>query len=409
LCGTKPRSHWREVATVLLASLAVAGAIAGARSMGLLQAWELKAFDWLVRMQPQEQTDQRLTIVTVGEEDIQYQDRQGMERKGSLSDRALERLLEKIEPEQPSVIGVDIYHDFAFKPSLAAKVKLNKHFIAPCEVGQTSDAPLGIAAPPDIPPEQTGFTDLPRDPDDVMRRQLLLMTASPSCNSSQSLSFRIALDYLAQQGIVPERRTKRDDIRLGNVTLKRFVSDAGGYQLPPADALGYQILIRYRAARFTQVSLRDILSNAIASQLPDLVKGRIILIGVSQNAQDAHLTPYSYGAWREKIPGVLVHAHSISQIIAAVEDGRALLWWWDREMEIFWIVIWSVAGGTAAWFARQPYYLVMFLASELGLLSAIGYVLLMQGGWIPLVPPGLALIITAIAVANIKFIGQYVW
>jgi CHASE2 domain-containing sensor protein len=396
LRGAKKHSTlWRGVKTVLLASLAVAGAVVGVRSLGWLQESELKAFDGLMRMRPQEESDERLLVITVGEPDIQYQDRMGMARTGSLSDVALEQLLQKLEPYQPSVIGVDIYHDFPYTPTLAAKLAQNKRFIAPCEIGQTANSPLTVASPPGIPPQQTGFTDFPRDPDDVMRRQLLLMTSSPSCDTNHSLSFRITLNYLAQKGIYRGKRDSEGNIQINDVVLKRFTSKAGGYHLPPSEALGYQILINYRAAKFAQVSLRDILSNAVALQLPDLIKNRIILIGVAKNTQDSHLTPYSKGAWAEKIPGVFVHAHQISQIISAVEDGRPLLWWWSQGTEILWIWGWSVISGAIAWFVRRPIYLVLALASAIAILCGLCLLLLLQGGWVPLVPCFLAAIATS--------------
>ncbi|NJK47019.1 CHASE2 domain-containing protein [Candidatus Gracilibacteria bacterium] len=403
LRGTKQQfTLWRGMKTVLLASLAVTGAIVGTRSLGWMQASELKAFDGLMRMRPQEESDERLLVITVGEPDIQYQDRMGMERTGSLSDLALEQLLEKLEPYQPSVIGVDIYHDFPYKPSLAAKLAKNKHFIAPCEIGQTVTTPLTVASPPGISPKQTGFTDFPRDPDDVMRRQLLLMTSSPSCNTSHSLSFRIALNYLAQKDIFPGDRTSEGYIKINNAVLKRFTSKAGGYHLPASEALGYQILINYRAAKFAQVSLRDILSDAVALQLPDLVKNRIILIGVAKNTQDSHLTPYSKGAWAEKIPGVFVHAHQISQILSAVEDGRPLLWWWSQGTEILWIWSWSIVAGAIAWLVRQPIYLGLAIASAIALLFGLCWLLLVQGTWIPFVPCFLTMLATSLVVFSCR-------
>jgi CHASE2 domain-containing sensor protein len=399
LRGTKaPSPQWEHFRAVLLVSLAVTGAVVGVRSLGLLQPSELKAFDWLMRMRPQEATDERLLVVTVGEEDLQYQDRMGMARKGSLSDRALAQLLQNLEPHQPRVIGLDIYHDFEFEPSLAAKLAQNKHFIAPCQIGQSNDSPLGIASPPGIPLERLGFADFPRDPDDVMRRQLLLMTSSPSCDTSQSLSLRIALNYLAQKEIVPRGRTEKGDLQIGNVVLPEFTSDAGGYQLPATDALGYQILINYRAAQFLQVSLRDILSQAIALQLPDLVKNRIVLIGVVKSSQDTHLTPYSQEAWPEKMPGVVIHAHMISQILSAVEDRRPLLWWWSQWEEALWIGSWSVVGGILVWFIRQPLYVGLAILTQIGLLSGLCFLLLLQGGWIPLVPSVLAAIATSFVI-----------
>ena len=105
-------------------------------------------------------------------------------------------------------------------------------------------------------------------------------------------------------------------------SLKRFVADTGGYQLPQGEAEGHQILINYRSSKFRQVSLRNLLNHSLDAQLPDLVQERIILVGV--NYQDLHQTPYSQGRWPEKMPGVVVHAHMISQILSAVLD-RPLL------------------------------------------------------------------------------------
>jgi CHASE2 domain-containing sensor protein len=406
LRGKKPRAAlWQGLRVSLLASLAVTGAMVGARSLGLLQSAELQAFDWLVRLRPQEEPDERFLLVTVDEADIQYQDRLGMKRQGSLADRALARLLQKLEPHQPSLIGIDIYHDFPYESSLAAKLARNPHFIAPCEIGQTAESPLTIAAPPGIPSERTGFTDFPRDPDDVMRRQLLLMTSSPSCNTSQSLSLRVALNYLAQKGIFLRERTFAGDIQIGDLVLKRFTHDAGGYQLPNADALGYQILINYRAAAFAQVSLRDILSDAIAHQLPDLVKNRSVLIGVIKSSQDSHLTPYSQGAWPKKMPGVLIHAHLISQILSAIEDGRPLLWWWSQEVEILWIGSWSAIGGILAWFVRKLHYLGLAILTALNLLCGLCCLLLLQGGWVPLIPCAMAAIATSIIVGVSRLVA----
>jgi CHASE2 domain-containing sensor protein len=398
LRGTKPRSQlWHNCQKVLLTSLAVTGAVVGARSLGLLQAWELQAYDRLMQLRPPEQSDERFLVVTVGEQDIQYQDRSGMERKGSLSDSALELLLQKIEPYHPRIIALDIYHDFDFQTSLAEQLDNKENFIAACEIGQTEDNPLTIASPPGFGPERIGFTDFPRDPDDVMRRQLLLMTSTPSCAATHSLSLRTALAYLAKKGITLEK-TPQKELQFDNVVLKRFTHDAGGYQLSSADALGYQILTNYRAASFAQVSLRDILSNAIAMQIPDLVKDRIILIGVTKNSQDVHLTPYSQGAWVQKMPGVFLQAHLMSQIVSAVEDKRPLIWWWSQPLEIFWIGVWSFAAGILSLLIRRFLSLGLALGSMLAFLSGCCFLLLLQGGWVPLVPVAIAAIATCVIV-----------
>jgi CHASE2 domain-containing sensor protein len=71
---------------------------------------ELQAFDHLMQRRPAEVPDSRLLVVTVTEADIQAQKNEP--RRGSVSDRSLSQLLEKLESYQPRAIGLDIYRDF---------------------------------------------------------------------------------------------------------------------------------------------------------------------------------------------------------------------------------------------------------------------------------------------------------
>lgn len=106
--GRQPRI--KQYQTALLLSVMITGLLIGVvRPVGMLQEWELLAFDQLLRLRPHEEPDRRLLIVTVTEEDLQYQDRMGMERKAaSISDQALTRVLQKLDQHQPRVIGLDI-------------------------------------------------------------------------------------------------------------------------------------------------------------------------------------------------------------------------------------------------------------------------------------------------------------
>ncbi|HYX13338.1 MAG TPA: CHAT domain-containing protein, partial [Nostoc sp.] len=78
----------------LLMSVMLTISALGVRQMGGLQTWELQAYDQLMRSRPQEKQDPRLLIVTVTEEDFQLPEQK--ERRGSLSELALARLLEKL-------------------------------------------------------------------------------------------------------------------------------------------------------------------------------------------------------------------------------------------------------------------------------------------------------------------------
>ncbi|NJL79637.1 MAG: CHAT domain-containing protein [Richelia sp. SM2_1_7] len=69
-------------------SFAIATAISGARYLGLLQNWELAAFDYMIVKRPDEGKDQRILIVEITEADVQSQSAE-QRRGASLSDGAL--------------------------------------------------------------------------------------------------------------------------------------------------------------------------------------------------------------------------------------------------------------------------------------------------------------------------------
>lgn len=396
-----------KLGTALVCSVLVSSVVVGIRALGWLQGWELKAFDHLIRVKPgQSIPDHRILVVAIGEEDIQYQRNQGMEMEGSLSDEALLTLLQKFSPHQPSVIGLDIIHDFPFIPELQSHLKKQK-LIAICQAKSfTSDLP-GVKPPtPDFPVEQLGFNNVPLDRDGVIRRQFLGMPSDEYCPTQQSFGFRIAQNYLENShGIKKEwitvspHRNKR--IQLGSQTFGRLERNAGGYQLSQGDADGYQVLVDYQAVRPKQVNLREILSGSLDSQLAGLVRDRIILIGVVNPKIDIHLTPYSKGLQDEAMPGVVVQAQMISQIISAALGERPLLSWWAEWAERLWIGSWAWVGAIVGVGGRSLYIQMVGVLISLILLWGVCLFLLVQGWWVPLVPSALALGITAVSILGL--------
>ncbi|RUS93450.1 hypothetical protein DSM107010_72580 [Chroococcidiopsis cubana SAG 39.79] len=147
-----------------------------------------------------------------------------------------------------------------------------------------------------------------------------------ACVTNVSFSFQVARTCLAAEGIQPQRTGK--GWRLGNVIFRQLEPNTGGYR--QLDALGYQILLNYRAADpvAQQVTLDEILSGSLDAQLPLLVKKRIVLIGTTAKSfKDYFPTPYSSDNESEELPGVAIHAHMTSQILSTVLDDRPLLWW----------------------------------------------------------------------------------
>lgn len=393
----KHRGIWRWQGSchkVLLASVAIASLVMGVRYLGMLQSLELKAFDQLLRLRPEERSDPRLLVVTITEADIQAQ----KQRQGSLSDRALAQLLEKLEQYQPRAIGLDIYRDFPVQPEyrdLATHLRQNQHLIAVCKCSDPDSDPDGVPPPPEVAPERLGFSDFVEDSDGVIRRHLLSMTPKPAspCTAPYAFSVMLAFQYLQAEGITP-KFTSNGDLQLGTTVFKRLQAHTGGYQ--QVDTRGNQVLLNYRSSYSpekiaAQVTLTQVLNDRIN---PNSVKDRIVLIGATgTSAADDWFTPYSAGA-AEKLPGVIVQAQMLSQILSAVLDRRPLLWVWSFWGEALWIWGWSIVGGIFACNFRSLLRLGLAIGTTLGILYALCFGLLLKGAWVPLVPAAIALIAT---------------
>ncbi|MGJ3249107.1 MAG: CHASE2 domain-containing protein [Elainellaceae cyanobacterium] len=391
------RRAFRNYGTALICSVLVSSLVVGVRSLGGLQTWELKAYDHLMRVRPgQNAPDDRILIVAVSEEDIQYQRSQGMEMEGSLSDDALLKLLQKISPHHPSVVGLDIIHDFPFSQALQPQLA-DQGLIAICRARNTVSNLAGIAPPTkNFPENQLGFSNIPLDPDNVIRRQFLGMPPDEICPTEQAFSFRIAQDYLEKRANmsmewITTSPNESQQIRLGHQIFQRLQQKTAGYQLSSEDAGGYQVLINYRAKSPEKVYLREILSGSLDSQLKGLVGDRIVLIGVVNPQIDTHLTPYSRGGTAERMPGVVVHAHMISTVISTALGERPLLSGWAEWTEILWIAGWAMVGAIVVGWWRSPYLRVISLLVGLTTLWGVCLLLFVQGWWVPLVPSALAL------------------
>ena len=391
-------SWYRPLLTVGLSSLLVTGLIYGVRYLGWLQRWELQAFDHLMRLRPEEAPDSRLLVVTVTEEDFQLPEQ--AQRQGSLSDLALERLLQKLEALQPQAIGLDIYRDFSVDPTrsdLATRLRDQPNLYMTCKVSDRSIDFPGIAPPSQTPVDRQGFSDIVKDPDNILRRHLIAMNPTPGspCTTSNALSFLLALHYLFDtQGIQAEYISEHA-LQIGDVRVNRLQSHDGGYQT--VDTRGFQTLLNYRATRSPldiapSITLTALLNGQIQAAQ---VKNKIVLIGVTApSARDVVATPYHLPQAFNEVPGVFVQAHMISQILSAVEDQRPLLQSWPYWSDGVWVWVWAMLGGGIAWYSRSVFYTVLITGLVLGAMTVSCYVLLVWGWWVPLVPTGIALILT---------------
>ncbi|NJR51356.1 MAG: CHASE2 domain-containing protein [Leptolyngbyaceae cyanobacterium CSU_1_3] len=351
----------------------VTALVMGVRYVGGLQSWELQALDQLMRSRPDEPPDSRLLIVTVTEDDFRLPEQQ--QRKGSLSDLALAKLLEKLAAYKPRAIGLDIYRDFPVSPeqtALANRLRQDTNFFAICKGSDPVTLHPGISPPPEVPVARQGFSDLVKDADEVLHRHLLVMDSNPisSCTTPYALSAQLAFYALATEKIAVSYNSQ-GELKVGDVVLKQLQNHRGGYH--QVDTWGYQILLNYRSYRSPTsiaqtVTLEQVLRNQIR---PEDVHDRIVLVGVTApSAGDYLLTPYKANEdSTNEMPGVIAHAQMISQILSAVKDKRPLLEVWSIWKDSLWVWVWAVTGGILIVYGnRSRIILVLAIAGSLGIL-----------------------------------------
>ncbi|AKG20280.1 CHASE2 domain-containing protein [Calothrix sp. 336/3] len=399
-------SRLQRLKTVVMTSLVVAAVVGGMRFGGVLQGGELQVFDQMMRSRSlfmDEGADPRLLIVTVDDDDITLQRRQGENLKGtSIGDKTLNQVIQTLEKYQPRAIGLDIYRDFpAEDKALAQTLRENHHVIGVCKGSDNTTKANGIAPPPEIPPQRQSYSDFLHDSDKVVRRQLLFMTqeAVSICPAPYALSSQLAFRYLLPQGIEASF-TPNGDLQLGNTVFPRLTSRYGSYQR--IDANGGQILINWRATPKIAEEIK--LSQLLSTNLnPNAIKDRIILIGVTAKGDfpDYWATPYGYSL-DEQMPGVIVQAQMLSQILSHVLDKRPLLQTWNPWQESVWILLWALIAGFSL--GRSPSFSRLLFVICITTISVyiLCLFLLIRSYWVPFLPSAMALIGTTTVIKIIR-------
>lgn len=159
---------------------------------------------------------------------------------------------------------------------------------------------------------------------------------------------------------------------------------------------GYQFPLDYKggASAFRTFSLSDVLDGRVPA---DALRKRIVLVGVSADSvKDFFLTPFNH---RQSdlagTPGVLVHAHAISQLLRAGLDGE-----WPLSFVPTWagylgMLAWSmVAVATALQVRVLTVFSVLAVLEALALMGG-SYAAFLAGWWIPVVPLALVGVVSA--------------
>ncbi|NET71795.1 MAG: CHASE2 domain-containing protein [Sphaerospermopsis sp. SIO1G2] len=374
---------------MLISSVGVTAGIWGIGELKWLQLGELSIYDQMLRSRPREPIDHRILLVTITQDDLDKE-------TWPLSDQTMNKLLQKIQSYQPRIIGLNIYRHQ--QKNLAANLNQKDHIIGTCllsNIGRSEVDP-----PENFPMENIGFNDIVTDNavDQVIRRGLLfsdLTNQDIRCQTQLSFGTLLAINYLEKQGIQASF-TENQQFKIGETIFPRLDENAGSYQ--DIDANGYQILLNYRHPDqlFLQVTLTEVLNDKVN---PRWIQDRLVIVGTTvPHIHPGYYTPYSHLSNHPiRTHRVFIHAQIASQIISAVLDGRNLISYWPEWAELLLIWICALIGSILAWQWRHPIIIFMEAFILLGLIG-IASGLYLQGIWIPLLTPSLALFMSSFAI-----------
>lgn len=383
---------------VWIATPTVAGLVILIRLSGILQGWEWTTYDFYMRLRPPETSDRRIGIVGIDENDIRDLE------ESIIPDATLAELLQKLKAMKPRAIGLDLYRDLPVPPGHDKLLKIfqttpNLVGIQKVagEVGRDTVAPSSILKKKG----QIGANDLIIDADNRIRRGFFYL--SDGKENIYSFALHLAAHYLEKEKITPQIVPNTDNWQIGKTVFVPFEKNDGAYVW--SDDRGFQLLINYHGGNkfFETVSMTDILKNRVTA---DWGRDRVILVGkVGESFKDVFFTPYSsIVGLSQSIPGVEIHANITSQIISSVLDNRPLIRTWPEPLEWLWILFWSGTGATISWQFRyiegikKSYSRWGFVL--LGVVTLFGstYGAFLLGWWLPVIPPSLALLGSAIVI-----------
>lgn len=417
----KPKQLWWSSASVTALVIA-------ARFLGLLQPYESAFYDHLIHSWTGGEQDNRILIVEVTQADVRYQEKQGQNVLGSLSNESLANLLRKLDTLKPKAIGLDIYREYALNPNdrwdreLKQRFETQENLFAVCKVGTDGSE---VPPPPGMPLERVGFSNFAVDSDSILRRHLLAFDADrffvdqnndqqSDCGAQFSFNLLLANHYLSQtnadQAIAldvlqpHEEDPSCQDLKVqDSVVFPNLHAFTGGFQ-GNQDTGGCQVLLNYRPSPIAETTtVEAILSGKFKPQPKH--QNRIILIGIARRdgVKDYHNTPFTPESGKQ-MTGVEVHAQKISQILSVVAEEQPLIsvlpqWGGLQYGEWILIVMGSLAGGVMIWHFRGNRESVLGVVG----IGAMNYVICQVmfqklGLWLPFVPVSLVLLLTGLLV-----------
>jgi adenylate cyclase len=371
--------------TIALVSLGVFAAVFGLRTARLLQGLELLLKDQYVRYAVvQSPASPRIAVIEITEEDIREQGHY------PFSDGLLAEGLRALVQADPWMIGLDIYRDLPVPPGTARFEALLRDEPRIFAVSKSASADsVGIPGPPSLRGSgRVGFNDQLLDPDGVVRRGLLFLDDGEG-EIDYAFALRLTLAALAPRGIRPAPDPENPDwLRLGATTIRPLTGDHGGYA--GEDEAGYQFLLDFSptAAGFEAISFGELLQPDFDAER---VRDRIALVGVNaQSLPDVFLVPLRGATASEKMPGVVLHAHLVDQLLRYALGESVPIRVLSDAQEIALLLFFSFLGGVFGLGVRGTPTRVGIAIVGGALVWLAGAAAYRAGWWIPMVGSGVA-------------------
>lgn len=384
------KKHWLSFLLITITSGSSALAL---RASGILQMPELKLFDTIISLKPAEPVDNRFVIVGISDEDLNW--------LGTpvLNDQAMAELISRVKQQSPRLIGLDFYRNLPIEPGSQALQRVfqsTPNLIGIEKVVEATTTKLLPGNPILAEADQLAASDIVVDRDGWVRRGLLF----PSTTTDyplEGLGFRIALDYLALEGITPDTSSKLT-LKLGDARINQLTQHAGGYV--NVDTGGYQILLNSRRSsqEIQTVSLKEVLSDQVS---PELMRDRIVMIGsVATSNADVFYTGInnSHTSSAHHTYGIEVHTELASQLISAALDNRPLIQTLPEWLEILTVVAFACLGIRLQVQQRAEWQRALLTVTAGGICVGIAAgSLITVGLWIPAIPPLASLVLSSMA------------
>jgi CHASE2 domain-containing sensor protein/CheY-like chemotaxis protein/nitrogen-specific signal transduction histidine kinase len=390
--------QWRFV---FIVAPSVALCISAGSMAGWFQLLEWATLERFFALRPQQLPEKRILIVTIDEKDITKV------AKGQIPDGVLAEVITKLKAQQPAAIGLDLYRDLPVEPGHEKLMEVMKN--TPSLIGVKKVAGDKVAPPPTLAKlDRVALADLVLDADGKVRRGLLT-AGDGSGELFFGLSAHLSTMYLSQRGI-NLTQLDRNTFQLGKAVFLPL-KKGNEFSFRGADVGGYQILLDFRGyqEQFDTVTMSDILNNSVP---PETIRDRIILIGsIAPSSNDFFNVGYSR-SWShktERMPGIILHANLVSQILNAAIDGKPPIGVWSSSSEWLWILCWSFVGSGVSWQLLQISFTrnssirglpILGMTIVIVTIISTSYCAFLCAWWIPSVSPLAALIVAAIVTSN---------